>query len=70
MKTLACPCRKLYEEDFDSVEELLQRIEQPDLKCMHCVMRYKYPPPPTVELPWLKNLHSSFFDLAAIFLYN
>jgi len=39
---IACICRNIYEEDYDSEESLEQRIMESDFKCGQCQLRYEF----------------------------
>lgn len=41
MDTIACVCRRIFEEDYDTEEELLTRLRQLDARCRQCLLRYE-----------------------------
>lgn len=41
---IACVCRNIYEEDYQSKEDLLKRLIEPDARCRQCLLRYGVDP--------------------------
>lgn len=43
MSEIACVCRRIYEDEYDTEEELIERLKKDDARCRQCLLRYEDP---------------------------